>query len=172
MILNVAVFAFDRTVTVAGTLTKLSRQERLRVIPPFGAGPLRVTVPVVLVPLVMVDGLTVAVVKTGAKTVRFPVAEPLPDAVKVTVVLVATGRVVILNNAVDEPEGTVRDAGTVATPVLLLESITLKPPAGARPFRVMVPFNGLVPTIEEGLIVMDLTWSGTTLVEPVTVTPL
>jgi hypothetical protein len=50
-----------------------------------------------------------------------------------------TASVVIVNEAVELPAGTVMEVGTVAVEVLLLDSVTTVPPAGADPDRVMVP---------------------------------
>lgn len=51
-----------------------------------------------------------------------------------------------VNVALVAPEGTVTLPGTVATPVLLLESETTAPPEGAADVRVTVPCEVLPPT--------------------------
>jgi hypothetical protein len=66
-----------------------------------------------------------------------------------------TTAVVIENVAVVEPAGTVTLAGTVATEVRLLESVTTIPPAGAGPVNVTVPVDGLPPCTLLGLRVRD-----------------
>ena len=62
---------------------------------------------------------------------------PLTDAVTVAVPAATAATV---NVAFDEPAGTVRDAGTVATAALLLESEMLAPPVGAAAVSVTVPW--------------------------------
>ena len=49
------------------------------------------------------------------------------------------------------PTGTVTLAGTVATAVLLLESVTSAPPEGAAAVKVTVPVEKLPPTTDVGL---------------------
>ena len=70
----------------------------------------------------------------------------------VTGVLVATVSVVALNVVEVDPAGTVTDAGTVAAAVLLLESVTSTPPAGAAEVSVTVPVDVAPPTTAVGLI--------------------
>lgn len=50
------------------------------------------------------------------------------------------------------PTGTVTLAGTVATAVLLLESVTSAPPEGAAAVKVTVPVEKLPPTTDVGLM--------------------
>jgi hypothetical protein len=52
--------------------------------------------------------------------------------------------VVTVKVAVELPGATMTLAGTTAD-VLLLESVTVAPPAGAAPVKVMVPVEGLPP---------------------------
>jgi hypothetical protein len=66
-----------------------------------------------------------------------------------------TESVVTLNVADEAPEGTVWLAGTVAAFVLLLESATRAPPAGAAPVRRIVPEDGAGPTTLTGFRVRD-----------------
>ena len=56
-----------------------------------------------------------------------------------------TAAVVIANVAVVSPAATVTDAGTWATAVRLLVSVTTIPPSGAGPFNVTVPVDGFPP---------------------------
>src|SRR6267143_148230 len=63
---------------------------------------------------------------------------------------VATALVVTLKLAVVPPGATVTLAGTPAAG-LLLESVTCAPPAGAGPFSVTVPAEGLPPVTLAGL---------------------
>src|SRR6267143_407609 len=67
-----------------------------------------------------------------------------------TAVDAATALVVTLKPAVVPPAGTVTLAGTTAAG-LLLESVTCAPPAGAGPFSVTVPAEGLPPVTLAGL---------------------
>ena len=53
--------------------------------------------------------------------------------------------------AVVPPPGTVTLAGTVAAPVLLLDSDTTAPPLGAGPLSVTVPLDELPPVTLDGL---------------------
>src|SRR6267143_1354611 len=67
-----------------------------------------------------------------------------------TAVDAATALVVTLKLALVPPGATVTLAGT--TPAgLLLESVTCPPPAGAGPFSVTVPAEGLPPVTFAGL---------------------
>jgi hypothetical protein len=63
----------------------------------------------------------------------------------VTVVDVATALVLTVNVAVVAPPATVTLDGTVAAVVLLLESVTCAPPAGAAPLNVTVPVEEFPP---------------------------
>ena len=64
--------------------------------------------------------------------------------------LVATGLVDTVNVAVVAPAATVTLPGTWAAAVLLLESITRAPPAGAGPFSVTVPVEETPPSTDVG----------------------
>ena len=64
---------------------------------------------------------------------------PPADAVIPTEVELLTLLVEIVKVALVAPAGTVTLAGTVATPVLLLASVTTVPPDGATSFSVTVP---------------------------------
>lgn len=57
----------------------------------------------------------------------------------------ATALVETVNVAVVAPAGTVTLEGTPAVAVLLLESVTCAPPAGAGPLNVTMPVEGCVP---------------------------
>src|SRR2546428_14117870 len=67
-----------------------------------------------------------------------------------------TGLVLTVKVPLVAPAGTVTLEGTVAAPVLLLESRTCAPPAGAGPFSVTVPVEDCAPpTTLVGLSVSD-----------------
>ena len=57
--------------------------------------------------------------------------------------------------AVVPPAGTVTLDGTVATPVLLLDSDTTAPPLGAGPLSVTVPVEELPPVTVDGFKVSE-----------------
>jgi hypothetical protein len=63
----------------------------------------------------------------------------------VPVVDAATALVLTVNVALLAPATTVTLAGTLAAVVLLLESVTIAPPAGAAPLRVTVPVEEFPP---------------------------
>jgi hypothetical protein len=69
----------------------------------------------------------------------------------VTVRFEVTVEVFTVKVAVVRVAGIVTLEGTVAIPVLLLESVTTVPPAGAGPFRVTVPVEVPPPRTEVGL---------------------
>ena len=69
----------------------------------------------------------------------------------VTAVEEVTENVVIVKVAVVAPASTVTFAGTVATEVRLLESVTTAPAAGAGPLSVTVPVDGVPPFTLAGL---------------------
>jgi hypothetical protein len=74
------------------------------------------------------------------------------------------------------PAGTVTLEGTLATPELLLESVTCAPPAGAGPLSVTVPVEDCrPPTTPVGFSVSEETVGsgrGITVSEAVLLTPL
>ena len=74
--------------------------------------------------------------------------------------------------AVVVPPRTVTLAGTVTTAVLLLESVTCAPPAGAGPLSVTVPVEELPPLTLTGFKVNDEGTGGITVSAAVCVAPL
>ena len=73
-----------------------------------------------------------------------------------------TGLVLTVKVALVAPAGTVTLEGTVAAPVLLLESRTWAPPAGAGPLSVTVPVEDCTPpTTLVGLSVSEETIGST-----------
>jgi hypothetical protein len=71
----------------------------------------------------------------------------------VTAVDAETALVATVNAALVAPAAIVTLAGTLATVVLLLESATCAPPAGAGPLNVTVPVDELPPTTLVGFSV-------------------
>src|SRR5437762_2224519 len=95
----------------------------------------------------------------------------------VTAVDAVTALVLTVKVALVAPAATVTLEGTVAAAVLLLESATVAPPAGAAPLNVTVPVEDCVPPITlVGLSVSDESvagggGAGATVIEAVRVTP-
>jgi hypothetical protein len=83
----------------------------------------------------------------GARTVMIAVCVPPYVPVMVTDVSADTGEVVIVKSAQPWPAGIVTLAGTCAAAVLLLDSVTLAPPAGALPLRKGVAGMLLPPVV-------------------------
>ena len=73
----------------------------------------------------------------------------------VTVVDATTGLVLTVNVALLAPAAIVTLEGTRATNVLLLESVTCAPPAGAGPLNVTVPVDEFPPVTLVGLNVSE-----------------
>ena len=90
----------------------------------------------------------------------------------VTEVELATAPVVTVKVALVAPAGTVTLAGTVATAVLLLDSVTTAAPLGAAPLRVTVPCEELPPVTLAGFSVSkERVIGGVTVSVAVWVTP-
>jgi hypothetical protein len=125
--------------------------------PPAGAGPVVVTVAVLELPPITVEGTNVIESTVARVTVNVVVlVTPLAAPLNVTVAIVETGVVVTPALAVVDPSGTVIEAGTV-TAALFDPSATEKPPAGAGPARVTVTSDELPPITVAGLTVTDST---------------
>ena len=76
---------------------------------------------------------------------------PPKEPEMLTAVAVVTEAVVTVKVALVAPAGTVTLAGTVATAVLLLESVTTAPPEGAAALKVADPVEEAGPTTLAGL---------------------
>jgi hypothetical protein len=149
---NVALEDPAGTVTFAGTAALPLLLESVTTIPPLGAGPLNMTVPVDELPLVTRVGFSVREASAGGTTISLLVwVTPLKEAEMLTEVAVATAEVVTENAPLDAPAGTVTDVGTLATPRLLLDSKTVVPPAAAGPLSDTVPAATFPPVTLEGL---------------------
>ena len=149
---NVALLAPAATVTLAGTLAAVVLLlESVTVAPPAGAAPLKVTVPVEEFPPVTLVGFSESEERVGggggaAVTVsEADLLAPLNVAEMETVVDTATALVLTVNVALVAPAATVTLDGTLATVVLLLESVTTAPPDGAAPLSVTVPVEEFPP---------------------------
>jgi len=154
--LNVPLVAPAGTVTEAGTAaTAVLALVSETTAPPAGAAVRSVTVPVLGAPPTSTDGFNVIVDRAGFTTREAVTDAALYVAVIVTMVPVLTVAVDIAKVAVVAPAATVTEAGTVATAVLLLVSITTVPPAGAAADTVTVPVLVAPPTRFAGLSVTE-----------------
>jgi hypothetical protein len=80
----------------------------------------------------------------------------------VTFLFDVVARVAIEKETELEPGGTETLEGTVAIPILLLESVTSVPAAGAGPFSVIVPVEEIPPRTEVGLRERELSIAAVT----------
>jgi hypothetical protein len=152
------------TVTELGTVaTEVLLLDKVTAVPPVGAIPESVTVPVEAVPPVTEVGFKLKELKDGGATVKVAVLDALANvAVIVTEVEEETARLVTVKVAVVLPAATVTEAGTVAADVLLLDKVTTDPPVGAAPDRVIVPADVVPPVTEVGFRVKELKAGGAT----------
>jgi hypothetical protein len=130
---NIAEVAVAGTVTDAGTGSAVVLFEAsVTVLPPVGAGKVRVTVHVVEPPGLRLVGLQTSDETAGfGVTVTVAVVLPPSVAVWVTVCDVATEPAVAVNVVEVVVAGTVTDTGTGRAVVLFEESVTVLPPVGA-----------------------------------------
>lgn len=151
MTLNVALVKPASTVTFTGVCAAPTwLLDRVTSVPLAGAAALRVTVPVTLVPPVTLVCAKVNDASTGGLTVRTAERETPKVAVIFAGVELPTGLVLTLNTAVVAPPATVTLVGVCAA-ALSLERVTTAPTAGAAPFKVTVPDDGLPPVRLVGL---------------------
>ena len=162
VILKVAVVAPSATVALAGTPALELLAVSAPHIPPAGAGPAKVTVPVNEVPPATVFVESFKLTNRSGVMVTFAVFDELPDlAVIVFVKSEPTAIVVTLNVAALSPAATVTLAGGVAA-FPLDASVTTTPPAGASPLRVTVPVGEVPAITEDGVIVSPVRAGGLT----------
>jgi hypothetical protein len=147
-------------VTEAGTVAAALLEDRLTTLPPVGAMPVRVTVPVEPVPPVTEVGLIVTDESCGGFTVSAALNDPLKEAPMLTTAVVLTARVVMVKCAEVVPDGMVTEEGGVATTELVVDSVTTAPVNGAGPFSVTVPVLEAPPMTEFGDTVMDCNATG------------
>ena len=142
------------TVTLAGTDAAAELSDSDTIAPPLGAAALSLTVPVDDAPPTTVVGLSVRDVSvTDVTRVMLNAANSvvLPRVATSCAVVLSTGNVVTVNDALVAPAGTVTDAGTLAEPGRLLLRLTASPPAGAGLSRVTVPVAEVPPCTLVGL---------------------
>jgi len=117
---NIADVALAGTTTDAGTVVDPELLDKSTVMPPVGAGPFKVTVPVDDIPPATVVGFKLSEFSAGGETVRIAVnVAELNVAPMVTGVVAATGNDLTVNVAVVVLAGICTVAGTVAEPELL-----------------------------------------------------
>ena len=139
------------TATLVGVVTPWTFDDRLTVVPPVGARPSSVTVPIDEVPPTTEVGSTETLVGTGGMTVKVVVTvEPCAFAVIVATVETATAEVAIEKVPEVAPAGTVTLVGGVAV-VLLDDKPTTAPPVGAGRASVTVPVEVDPPGTDGGL---------------------
>ena len=128
--LNVEEVVPPYTVTVPGTVAYMEFELKLITIPPLGAVPLSVTLPVVLAPPITEAGLNVMVETVGGLTVITAGRLTPRMPVILAVTTVETGIVLTVNVAEVINAGTVTEGGTVIPP-LFDDKVTTAPAEGA-----------------------------------------
>jgi hypothetical protein len=151
---NVALVAPAATVTLAGVADDALSSDSVTKVPPVGAGPFKVTVPIEELPPNTLTGFITTEESARGTIASEPVCvDPLNVPVIVTGVEVVTALVVTVKVAVVAPVATTTLAGVVAN-VLLSDSVTVLcaavPTAG--PFKVTVPIEGLAPATVAGFM--------------------
>jgi len=136
--------AFDKpagTVTLAGTVAADGLlEDRLTTAPPEGVAPFSVTVPWSVLPPTTLPGLIDKPHTIGGTTLSEAEWLTVPQtAVIFGLEVTATGLVAITNVALEDPAGTVTEAGTVATELVSDVKFIFAPPLGAVAFNVTVP---------------------------------
>jgi hypothetical protein len=169
---KIAVVAFPRTVTVAGTLTIGFALINVTTIPLAGAGDCSVTMPEVVKPPVTLEGVNVTVRMTGAAITSVPdFVMPLTVARIDALTVETTGCVVTVTAAFIAPAGIVTFTGTMASAIEELSATTM-PPAGAGASMVIVAMDDFPPATDVGESVTEMGAGPRTVSDVVTVTPL
>ena len=142
---NVAEVEPAGTVTLEGTVAAAVLElDSDTAAPPVPAAAVRVTVPVLVWPLTIVLGLTEMLLSAadgGVMVTPKVLLTPEYEAVNVAAVEELTVPAVTVKVAEVDPAETVTLAGTLATVVLELESVTTAPPVPAAAVRVTVPIS-------------------------------
>lgn len=137
-------------VTLEGTVALELLEDRMTTVPPEGAWPFKVTVPVDELPPSTDAGDTLTAATVSGLICNAAVKDVLPDvAVRVAVAAVETDVVVTVNVVDDEPYGTVTLDGTVAFEFLEF-NVNVTPPEGAGDERVTVAVEGVPPANDGG----------------------
>jgi hypothetical protein len=141
-------------------------------IPPLGAGPLSLAVPVAVRLPVIDVGLTETVLRaTGLKVIVVAREAPLSAARTVNAVAVVTNPVVIVIVLLVLPTGIVIVPGNGKIDVSPPESVTTAADPRAAPLRVTLSLRTEPPEADVGLNATDATCSGATVIAVVFVTP-
>lgn len=151
---NVLLVAPALTVTLTGTVAAAELSDSVTTAPPVGAAALRVTVPVDDEPPTTVEGLRLSaetVTDEAAVTLSAAKSVEVPRVATSCAVVLSTGNVVAVNDALEAPAGTVTLSGTLTAPGRELLRLTAIPPVGAGLPRVTVPVAGVPPGTLVGL---------------------
>ena len=153
--------------TIAALVLLLTNET---VKPAAGAGPLRTTVPVDMLPPVTKPGLNVNMEMPAGLTVKVPLTLlAAMEAVTMTLSTIATPAVVAVNITEFFPAGTVTVIGTVTAGSGLLNE-TMIPPGGAVWPIVTVPVEFVPPMTGVGLKLKAVTFiEGSTVALPMTI---
>ena len=157
----IAKVAFDAPtgmVTWTGTESSADELVNATEIPPVGAAPLKLTVPVPVRPLTMTVGVADKSRSAGGVTDNVADAERFgPLAVMRTDVVALTTVVVTAKVALELPATTVTLPGTEATAEFADWSVTINPPAGAALSSWTVAVELFPPTTDAGESERDAT---------------
>jgi hypothetical protein len=143
------------TVTLFGIIAAALLLDSGTTTPPAGAGPLKVTVPVEVVPPITVEGFNVTEAIASGSTVKVVVWVPWKVPEIVMEVVAATEWVVTAKFAVVAPAAMVTLYGI--TEGSLLDNATVTPPVGAGPLSVTDPVEDAPPITLEGFTLMEET---------------